>query len=99
MASYQFLYNTAVQQAFRERCAVAVTILAQSVADDGGATAAERAWAANVFMSPQQWGDAASRLALAANAAATESAINSATDATLQSAVNAAKSTLVAGNV
>lgn len=97
MADYTFLFDKAGEQAFVERCAVAVTVLADAVLNDGAATAAEQAWAYKAFANPLAEGKVAARVVLAANDSATEAAINNATDATIQTNVDAAKAVLVAG--
>lgn len=98
MADYQFLFNKSKEQAFVERCAVAVLVLAHSVVVDGTATEPEKAWAAAVMQSPESWGRRVAAIAVAANKDASESVIDGVTDATLQNVVNAAKGVLVAGN-
>ena len=97
MAAYTFLWDTAGNQTVIERCGIAVAVLAQAVVDDAGSTAAEKAWAAWAFANPRQAGRQAAFVVVAANKDATENQINTASDATIQTNVNAAKAVLVAG--
>lgn len=99
MASYAFLYDRAADQAFIERCAVAVTVLADTILNDGAATAPEKAWAYRAFANAKSEGKVAARIVLAANKDADEATINAATNATIQTNVDSAKAVLVAGNV
>lgn len=94
MANYSFLFDKAKDQAFVERCAAACMVLADAIVNDGAATDTEKAWAAKAFASPLSVGKQAAAIVIAANAAETEAAINGATDAQIQTAVDAAKAVL-----
>lgn len=96
MADYSFLFDKQKEQAFVERCAAACLVLADAIVKDGAATADQKVWALKAFGSPLRVGKEASAIVIGANASATENIINNATDAQIQTAVDAAKDVLSA---
>lgn len=93
MATYIELLQTAGNDGLRQRIRVACIIAAEKVrteAVDTANHAARLAWAKAVFQNPEAEGDRMLWAVLAQNASATVGQITGATDATVQSAVDAA---------
>jgi hypothetical protein len=97
MATYEELHNLAGNNALLDRIAVAITIKADAILNDGAATTAEKAWAKTAFVDPQSQAKAFQNAVLAANSSATVAAINGATDSLLQTNVDAAVSIFAGG--
>lgn len=79
----------------RRRLRVAIVIKANAVAEAASPPAAAKEWARNALRDPQQFEDMVLRYVLADNAAATVSQITGASDAQVQTAVNAAVDSLL----
>jgi len=96
MATYAELYDLRNNSELRNKIAVAVVVAAQAKLA-GTPSAAEAGWARGVIRSPGSTADAAINLVLAANKTAEVSAITGATDAAIQSNVDAIVDGLVLG--
>ncbi len=79
----------------RKRLRVAMLIKANAIASSSSPTSNAKEWARSALRDPQQYEDMVLRYVLAANASATTTQIASATDATVQTAVNGAVDTLL----
>jgi hypothetical protein len=93
MATYAEILSAAENDALNQKCRVAVIIAADVIRAEGTGTtnhAARLAWAAKALKDPVTEGRRALWCALAQNSAATLAQIVAATDATIQTAVNAA---------
>lgn len=97
MATYQELYDLRSDSGLRNKVAVAVVIKAQDLLSGVSPTAAQVTWANAALQSPVQKADVLLGYVLAANKAAGVGAISSASDATIQSNVDAAVDALIAG--
>ncbi len=102
MATYAELADIQQQAGFNDflnKIRVAATIKAQSIVDSPTPTAAEIAWAQSTLNDPASAGDGVMWYAIASNSGAAVSAILTASDAAIQTAVNDAVSAIVAGGV
>ena len=93
MATYAELLSASEDTTLKNKVRVALTIAAEAIRTEAAATtnhAARLAWAKTVSLNPAQYVDPMLRAVLAQNTGATLASILSATDATVQSAVNAA---------
>ena len=88
MATYDELYTLAGDNALTDRIAVAISIKADAILNDGAATAEQKAWAKSAFSNPQGQAKAFQNAVLAANKDATVTQITNATDAAIQTAVD-----------
>ena len=88
MATYNELFGLRNDDDLRNRCTVAITIAAQAKLA-GTPTAPESNWAADVFQSPRSWGERSLWAVLAENNATSVAAITGATDASIQTNVDA----------
>lgn len=79
----------------RRRLRVAIVIKCNAVAKAASPTAAAKEWARSALRDPQQYEDMVLRYVLADNAAATTAQITAASDAQVQTAVNAAVDALL----
>ncbi len=89
MATYTELYQLVGNDTLRNRCATAVVIAARAYLVSGSSTTAQKKWALSVMDNPTEWGRKALSAALAANKGATVGQITAATDAGLQTAIDA----------
>lgn len=96
MATYLELYDLRADATLKNKVAVAVTIKAQTFFDLASPTANQLAWAKAAIADPDGLGLQYLKYLLAKNAAATSSAIQAATDATIQTALGALVDKLVA---
>lgn len=94
MASYLDLRNQFSNSELRNRVTTAVTVAAYNLLQ-GAPTANDRAWARSVFESPDNAGRVAFMAVLAANKDATIAQIDGATDAAIQTQVDAVVPSLV----
>jgi len=94
MASYTELRGQFGDDSFRNRVTMATIIAANNLLE-ATPTAADRAWASNVFTSPDAQGRIVYMAVLAANKALTIVQITGATDAAIQSNVDAVVPSLV----
>ena len=100
MATYQELYTIRNHQALLERTAIAITIAAAAIRDEDSGTAnhANRLiWAKEALQGPLSMAERMIFLLLADNKAFTVAQITGATDASLQTAVNAAVNLMAQG--
>lgn len=97
MADYSFLFEKTKEQPFIERCASACLVLADTIVNDGAASAAEKMWAKETFGNPLTAGKQALAIVIGAHSATSEAGIDAATDAQIQTAVDAAKAVLTNG--
>lgn len=91
MATYEEIYTLAESNSLIDRVAVAITIAADTIVNEDPATvnhANRVVWAKSVFVNPKSQAKAFWYAMLAANNTASVAAINSASDATIQTAVN-----------
>ena len=88
MATYEELYGLRNDDTLRAKVAVAAVIAAQAKLA-GTPTAAEAAWARGVIANPMATADQVVHLVLAANNTASVAAITGATDASVQTNVDA----------
>lgn len=91
MATYTELYELRQQASLLNKIAVACMVSAYSIASEDVATTLHDQrvkWAVDVFNSPEAWAQKMLRLVLIANAAATVSQINGATDQAIQTQVD-----------
>lgn len=89
MATYLELYQLVGSDELRNRCATAVVIAARAYLVSGSSTTAQKKWALSVMDNPTEWGRKALSAALAANKDVSVGQITVATDASLQTAVDA----------
>jgi len=92
MASYAELYSLRSDSALKNRVNVAVIVAAEAIRSEDGATpnhANRLVWAAAVFAAPSAEADRMFMAILAANKDATVAQIQSATDAAIQTKVDA----------
>lgn len=99
MATYLEIFGLRSNSDLQEKVAVAVVKKAQALLDGATPTAAEVAWANAAIKDPVGEADSLLNYVLAANSAATVSAITGATDAAIQSNVDTAVDALIAGGV
>jgi len=92
MAKYDELHALAGDNALLDKIAVAISIKADAILNDGTATAEQKAWAKSAFTNPQGQAKAFQNAVLAANKDASVAQIEGATDADIQTAVDAAVS-------
>ncbi len=98
MATYFELFDLASSGTIsdlRKRIIVGITIKAQAIAESASPTAAAKEWAKNALANPQAYDKTVLNYILADYAGAAVSAITGATDAQVQTAVNAAVDTLL----
>ena len=96
MAAYSELYDLRTDSGLRNKIAVATVVAAQEKLA-GTPTAAEASWARGVTNSPNSAAKAVINLVLAANKAASTSAILAASDEDLQTAVDDVVDGLILG--
>lgn len=92
MATYAELYDLAQSSALKNKIAVAIVIAADTIRlEDVGVTnhANRLIWAKDAFLNPVKYVDSMLNAALATNKALTVTAIQNATDAGLQTAIDA----------
>jgi len=94
MATYTELRNLFSDDALRNRLDVAAVVAANTLLG-GTPTAADQGWAAAVFSNPRNEGQKAFMAVLAANKDLSVAAIQGATDAAIQSNVDAVVPSLV----
>jgi len=94
MATYLELFGLASNSDLQDRCTVAIVKAAQAKLS-GTPSANEAAWAASVIASPRAAGVRVLNVVLAANSASTTTQITGATDAAIQSNVDAVIDALV----
>ncbi len=99
MASYTDLFELRSDSVLINRIAVAVTIKAQVYVDGATPTADELAWASRVLIAPRPEAEKLLHYMVALNNTATISQITGSSDATLQTAVDAAVDALVGGGI
>jgi len=100
MATYTELFDFKADPdgtAFRNKVSVAVTKKAQALIDGATPTAAEIAWADAAIKAPLSKSNELVNYVLAANSTASIAVITAATDATIQTNVDAAVDALIAG--
>ena len=96
MATYAELYALRVDDDLRVKVAVATVVAAQTKLA-GTPSAAEAAWARGVIASPGNIAEQVVNLVLAANKSATGATIQGASDATVQTHVDAVVDGLILG--
>lgn len=94
MATYTQIYNLVSDNSLRNRCATAMLIAANNMLAAASPTDPQKRFAKEVFSDPTMWGQRVLMAVLAANAAQAVEAIAGASDAVLQTAVNAAAARL-----
>lgn len=94
MATYSELRDLFTHDTLPNRVEIAVIKAAQALID-GTPTAPEQSWAASVLSNPSGEASKAFRYVLAANSASTVAVITAATDAQIQTNVDAAVPSLV----
>lgn len=99
MATYTELYNLRSDSALRNKVAVACVVKAQGYLDEATPTTNEVAWANATINSPITMADKILNYVLAANKSATTSQITTASDAAIQTNVDAAVNALVTGGI
>jgi hypothetical protein len=97
MATYAELFELRADSPLRNRVTVAVVVKAQGLIDGASPTAAEITWSEEALRSPVSRATEILNYVLAANKAATVANITGATDAAIQSNVDAAADALIAG--
>lgn len=97
MATYEELYSLRSDSNLRNKVAVAVAKKAQTLLDQTTPSSAEVAWADSALMNPVSKADYLLNYVLAANSDATAGQITSASDAAIQTNVNAAVDKIIAG--
>ena len=97
MATYAELYELRSDSSLRNRVAMAVAVKAQALIDGNSPTAAQIAWASAAISNPTSKADMLMNYVLAANKDASVGQISSASDAAIQSNVDAAVDALVDG--
>lgn len=97
MATYAELYDLRSDSALRNKVAVAVAVKAQALLDLASPTAGQVAWAKAAIDAPIAKADSLLNYVLAKNKAASTSQILAATDAAIQSNVDAAVDKIIAG--
>jgi len=99
MASYQELFDLKRDSALRNKIAVACVKKAQTLMDGATPTANQITWSSNALENPIQMADKIMHYVIAANSTANANQISNATDAAIQSNVNAAADALIAGGI
>lgn len=100
MAAYIEIRNLANDATLRNRIEVAVMVAAEAIITASPADTDERiAWAQRVLANPQPWSERVLWLALASNKDAAVAQITGATDASLQTIVDATVTALAKGAV
>lgn len=104
MATYAELHDlrvnlTPANAALRSKVATAVTKKAQTILDLAVPTANELNWAQSALATPEAMAGLLFPYVLAANSAATVASIQGATDAAIQTNVNAAADKFIAGGL
>ena len=97
MATYQELFDLRSNSELRNKIAVAVVIKAQTLIDGASPTVAEITWSNNVLHNPIVKADEILNYVLAANNNATVAQIVGASDSAIQTNVDAAVNSLIAG--
>lgn len=95
MATYAELYNLRSDTALRNKVRVAVAKKAQALVDLATPTQGQLAWASQALTNPDAVADQIFNYVLVVNSAATAAQIQAATDAAIQTNVNAAVDKLV----
>ena len=99
MASYIDLFELRSDSVLINRIAVAVTIKAQTYIDGATPTADQLAWSSRVLIAPRPEAEKMLHYLVAINNTADISQITSASDATLQTAVDAGVEVFVSGGI
>lgn len=99
MATYQELFDLRANSALRNKVAVACVKKAQTLLDQATPTANETSWASSTLTDPIKQADKIYSYVLSANSSATVAQITAATDATIQTNVDAAAAKLIAGGI
>ena len=99
MATYAEIFDIKSNAALRNKVAVACVVKAQGLIDEATPTNNEVAWANAAILNPVSMADKIMNYVLAANKSATKSQIESASDATIQTNVDAAIDKLIAGGI
>lgn len=99
MATYLELYALRSNSELQDKVAVAAVKKAQSLIDAASPTAAQVAWAKEAIESPRDKALALLNYVLAANSTLSVAQIQGATDAAIQTNVNAAVDSIIAGGV
>lgn len=97
MATYLELFALRSDSDLNDKIAVAVAKKAQAIIDEATPTAAEIAWANEAINNPVAKAGTLINYVLAANSEATPAQITGASDASIQTNVNAAVDALIAG--
>lgn len=97
MATYSELFDLKTDTSFRNKVSVAATIKSQSLIDGVTPTSAEITWANNTLIAPLSRANTLVNYVIAANDGLSVAAIQGATDADIQSNVDAAADALIAG--
>jgi len=97
MATYMELFGLRSDSDLQDKVLVAVVKTAQTLLDGETPTAAEVEWASAAIESPKAKADALLNYVLAKNSGVEVGAISGASDATIQTAVDAAVAAIVAG--
>ena len=90
MATYDELNTIAGSNVLVDKIARAITISANTILNDGAATAPRKVWAKGAFNDPQGQAQSFQNAVLAANKDASVATIEGATDAAIQANVDAA---------
>lgn len=99
MATYTELADLESNGTLRNKIRTAVLIKAQTLIDLASPTAAQLAWASDAIANVEAQTTKLFRYVLAASSSATAAQIQNATDATIQTNVNAAVDKLITGNL
>lgn len=97
MATYTELFNLRSSSDLRNKIAVAAVVKAQAIIDLASPTAGQIQWAEQAIADPVSKADALMHYVIAANKTATVAQILSASDATIQTNVDAAVNKIIAG--
>lgn len=99
MATFLELFDLRSDSTLRNKIAVAATIKAQTLLDTASPTVAQVTWAKATLADPLHVADDLLSYVLAVNKDATVAQIQSATDAAIQTNVNAAADKIISGGV
>ncbi len=99
MATYNEIFDLKNNNDLQHRIQVAVTKKAQTLLDKTTPTTNEVVWSGNALSGPEGMGQKILFYVLAKNSASSVAAITAASDATIQSNVDAAVDALIAGGV
>ena len=89
MATYTELFDLRHNEVLRNRVTVACMVAAEKVMAEDPPVAIRRKWAVAAFENPEAWGQRALRFLLAQNRELTTAQLTGATDAAIQTAVDA----------